>query len=91
MTFEDRFCDNVRYYRRRSGLSQDTVAVRASLHPHTVGKLEAGESIPLLDTLIRLAGALSTTPDNLLDGIVWRPGFVGDGPGRYRLDPGDEG
>lgn len=91
MTFTDRFCLNLRHHRRRSGMNRDALAIRASVSRHTIGKLEAGAGVPQLDTLIRLAGALSTTPGGLLDGIVWRPGYVGDGPGRYKLDePGGE-
>jgi len=85
MTFEARLSSNLLRRRNGIGLSQGRVAVRASLSSATVGKLEAGQGIPMLDTLIRLAGALSTTPSDLLDGIIWRPGFIGDGPGRYKL------
>ena len=39
-----------------------------------IGSIERARSEPRLGTLIRLIGALDTTPDEILDGIRWRPG-----------------
>jgi len=69
----DRFGDNLRRVRRREGLSQDELAVRASLHRTEIGKLENTERVPRIDTLIRLAGAMAVPPAELLDGIAWVP------------------
>lgn len=68
-----RFGDNLRRVRRREGLSQEQLAVRASLHRTEVGKLEGGERTCRIDTLLRLAGAMAARPEELLDGIVWVP------------------
>jgi transcriptional regulator with XRE-family HTH domain len=69
-----RFGENLRRFRRRKGLSQEQLAVRASLHRTEIGMLEAGERIPRIDTLIRLAGAMAIPPEELLVGIYWTAG-----------------
>jgi len=68
-----RFGENLRRVRRREGLSQEQLSVRASLHRTEVGKLEGGERACRIDTLLRLAGAMAARPEELLDGIVWVP------------------
>jgi len=69
-----RFGDNLRRVRRREGLSQEELAIRASLHRTEIGKLENTERVPRVDTLIQLAGAMAVPPGELLDGIDWVPG-----------------
>ncbi len=58
----ERFGDNLRRVRRREGLSQEELAVRASLHRTEIGKLENTERVPRIDTLIQLAGAMAIAP-----------------------------
>jgi transcriptional regulator with XRE-family HTH domain len=65
---------NLRRLRRREGLSQEQLAERASLHRTEIGRLEHGERLCRIDTLIRLAGALAVPPGELLEGIDWVPG-----------------
>lgn len=69
----ERFGANLRRVRRREGLSQEGLAVRASLHRTEIGRLEHGERASRIDTLIRLAGAMAVPPGELLDGIAWVP------------------
>ena len=70
----DRFGENLRRVRRRECLSQEQLAVRASLHRTEIGLLEHGERVCRIDTLIQLAGAMGVAPGDLLDGIDWIPG-----------------
>lgn len=67
----ERFGENLRRIRRREGLSQEQLAVRASLHRTAIGLLENGQRVCRTDTLIRLAGAMAIRPEELLDGIAW--------------------
>lgn len=60
--------------RRREGLSQEQLAERASLHRTEIGRLESGERVCRIDTLIRLADAMAVPPGELLEGIDWVPG-----------------
>jgi len=69
-----RFGDNLVRCRKRAGLSQEELGFRASLHRTQVGILERGARSPRIDTLVKLAGALDVSVDELLDGIAWRPG-----------------
>jgi transcriptional regulator with XRE-family HTH domain len=69
-----RFGENLRRFRRREGLSQEELAARASLHRTEIGKLESGERIPRIDTLVKLAGSMAIPPEDLLTGIYWTAG-----------------
>ena len=71
-----RFGENMRRCRKRAGISQEALAVLASVHRTEIGLLERGERTPRIDTLVKLAGSLSVPPDDLIDGIVWEPGVM---------------
>jgi transcriptional regulator with XRE-family HTH domain len=83
----ERFGDNLRRVRRREGLSQEELAVRASLHRTEIGKLENTERVPRIDTLIQLAGAMAVAPAELLDGIYWVPGPKPEGTFTFSRGP----
>lgn len=68
------FGSNLRYCRGRAKLSQEDLCFASGLHRTEVGLLERGARIPRIDTLVKLAGALSIPPEELLDGIDWQPG-----------------
>jgi transcriptional regulator with XRE-family HTH domain len=70
----DRFAENLRRCRRRSGLSQEKLGYRASLHGTEIGLLERGARIPQLDTILKVAGGLSVAPCELIEGMTWRLG-----------------
>jgi transcriptional regulator with XRE-family HTH domain len=72
--FATRFGRNLAYHRERSGLSQEELGVRASLHRTAVGQLERGERVARADTVVKLAGSLSIPPETLLEGLRWTPG-----------------
>lgn len=67
------FGGNLRRVRRREGLSQEQLAMRASVHRTEIGRLEHSERVCRIDTLIRLAGAMAVPPGELLEGIAWVP------------------
>jgi transcriptional regulator with XRE-family HTH domain len=48
----------IRQHRTRRGLSQESLAERANLHPVYLGKIERGEQWISLHALIRIAEAL---------------------------------
>lgn len=79
MTVAERFGKNLNRCRKRAGLSQEAVAIRASLHRTEIGLLERGERTPRIDTAIKLAGAVGVELGDLLTGIVWRPGTTRQG------------
>lgn len=83
MTVAQRFGENLRRCRRRAGLSQEDLGVRAGLHRTAIGLLEKGARTPRIDTLLKLSTALDISPAELIEGIVWEPGEAS--PGRFTL------
>jgi transcriptional regulator with XRE-family HTH domain len=78
-----RFGENLTIYRRRANLSQEELGFRASLHRTEIGQLEKGDRLPRIDTLVKLAGALSIPPGDLLKGMAWVAG--GTKVGRFKV------
>ena len=74
MTVAQRFGANLSRLRERSGITQEELAFRASLHRTEIGLLERGGRVPKIDTAAKLAGSLGVTLAVLLDGIEWHPG-----------------
>lgn len=69
-----RFGANLARQRKRAGLSQETLAVLASLHHTEVSALERGLRLARVDTVAKLAGSLEVDPGELFEGIAWRSG-----------------
>ncbi|MCW2989380.1 MAG: transcriptional regulator, family [Solirubrobacterales bacterium] len=69
-----RFGDNLIRVRREADVSQDELAVRASVHRTEISQLERGLRIARIDTLIKLAASLEVAPGELLVGLEWQPG-----------------
>ena len=70
----ERFGANLSRLREESGVTQEELAFRASLHRTEIGLLERGGRLPRIDTLAKLAGALEVEPAALFEGIVWTSG-----------------
>lgn len=81
------FARNLRALRAEAGMTPSHLGMRAALHRTQIRQLERGERAPRVDTLIKLAGALSVDPGGLLEGVRWIPGTVI--PGEYEV--GGEG
>jgi transcriptional regulator with XRE-family HTH domain len=69
-----RFGENLRRCRKRAGLSQEELSVRASVHRTEISHLERGMRIARVDTLVKLRGSLGASADELLEGMGWDPG-----------------
>jgi transcriptional regulator with XRE-family HTH domain len=74
-----KFGRNLFRCRRRAAMSQEELGSLASLHRTEIGMLEQGTRLARVDTLMKLAGALSISPLELLDGIHWTPASSADG------------
>lgn len=79
MSVAERFGANLVRCRERANLSQENLALLASLHRTEIGLLERGARIPRIDTLVKLAGSLRINPSDLLQGITWEPAERRDG------------
>jgi len=71
-----RFGKNLLAARKRAGLSQEGLALAASIHRTEIGLLERGERTPRIDTVLKLAGTLGVPVAELIAGIEWSPGHV---------------
>jgi transcriptional regulator with XRE-family HTH domain len=71
MDKRDRFAVNLRRAREVAGISQEELAERCEVHRTEISLLERGGREPRLGTMVKLATALSTTPEDLCAGIAW--------------------
>lgn len=67
MNLEKKFGQNVRYWRKKRGLSQEEFADRAQLHPTYVSGIETGYRNPTVKIIGRIAEALGIEPSALLE------------------------
>ena len=59
--------ENMKKYRQKLGISQDTLSKRANLAFHTIAKIEAGSTPnPTIDTVKKIADALGVSLDDLM-------------------------
>lgn len=62
--------DNVRYHRRRVGLTQQELATAAGVDRRYLGSIERGDGNPSISLLGRIAEVLGKHPSELLhDGV----------------------
>ncbi len=73
MTPQERFAANLRKARTKVGISQEELGYRCELHRTEISLLERAGREPRLATIVKLAGALDTTPSELCTGIAWLP------------------
>ncbi|HXS46459.1 MAG TPA: helix-turn-helix transcriptional regulator [Solirubrobacterales bacterium] len=69
-------------HRRLAYLSQEQLAYLLGLHRTEISQLERGLRVPRLDTILKLAAGVETSPCELIAGLRWRPGshaLVGGG------------
>jgi transcriptional regulator with XRE-family HTH domain len=70
---QERFAANLRRARTASGISQEELGNRCDLHRTEISLLERAGREPRLGTIVKLAGALDTTPGELCTGVTWLP------------------
>jgi transcriptional regulator with XRE-family HTH domain len=70
----ERFGGNLLRIRQARRLSQESLAERAGMSRTQISLFETGRRQPLLETLVRLAGALEVPLSTLTEGIVYKPG-----------------
>jgi transcriptional regulator with XRE-family HTH domain len=70
---QDRFALNLRKARTDAGISQEELGYMCDLHRTEVSLLERAGREPRMATIIKLAGALNTSPAQLCAGISWLP------------------
>ncbi|HEX4304977.1 MAG TPA: helix-turn-helix transcriptional regulator [Solirubrobacterales bacterium] len=83
MDASERFGENLLRIRQARKLSQENLAERAEIHRTQISLLEGGRRQPMLETVVRLAGALDVPVEALFEGILWEPSAAG--PGSFRV------
>lgn len=76
MSIAQRFGANLRRHRKAADLSQEKLAVMASLHHTEISQLERGLRLARVDTVAKLAGSLEIDPGELFAGIAWKSGTM---------------
>lgn len=71
MTPRERFAINLRRIRTEVGVSQEELGYLCDLHRTEVSLLERAGREPRLATIVKLAGALNTSPAQLCEGISY--------------------
>jgi transcriptional regulator with XRE-family HTH domain len=74
----ERFGGNLLRIRQARRLSQESLAERAGMSRTQISLFETGRRQPLLETLVRLAGALEVPLSTLTEGITYKPGLGGE-------------
>lgn len=77
MNVLQRFGHNLLRIRQARRLSQESLAEQAGIHRTQISLFETGQRQPLLETVIRLAGALEVPIPALLEGIAFAPRLGG--------------
>jgi transcriptional regulator with XRE-family HTH domain len=80
-----RFGRNLVRCREGTGISQEELSFRASIHRTEVSLLERGERMPRVDTALRITGSLGVPLDDLIAGLEWRPGYEIVVPGAWEV------
>ena len=71
MNPQERFAKNLRRRRVEVGISQEELGERTELHRTEISLLERAGREPRFATMLKLAGALGTTPNALCEGTGW--------------------
>jgi len=71
VTPQERFAHNLRRRRVAVGISQEELGERTELHRTEISLLERAGREPRFATLLKLAGALGATPNELCAGTGW--------------------
>jgi transcriptional regulator with XRE-family HTH domain len=71
--FAKEFGANLARLRRRAGVSQETLGFQSDVHRVAIGNMERGKQIPRADTAAKLCVGLGVSPDELFDGLSWKP------------------
>ena len=69
----ERFATNLRKARQKKGISQEELGYMCDLHRTEISLLERGGREPRMGTIVKLAGSLETTPNQLCEGVTWSP------------------
>lgn len=67
------FIENLKYYRKKKGLSQAQLAESCDVSNGTIGNIECGITKPSFDLILLISAALSIEPENLFHNSEYSP------------------
>jgi transcriptional regulator with XRE-family HTH domain len=73
-TLRERFGANLFWFRRKAGLTQQELAERIGMKRTVLSKLERGQQLPRLDTILKLVAGLEVKNCDLVAWMWWDPG-----------------
>lgn len=79
------FGHRLRTYRKKKGLTIETLAEQVGLSPNYLGDVERGKKLPSMGTFIRLVNVLDISADELLKDEVNRADYLVDAEISSRL------
>lgn len=59
----------IRYFRKKLGLSQEALALKADIHPAHLGKLERNEKSPTIETLDKIVNAIDISYEEFFSDV----------------------
>lgn len=80
--------NNLTRFMRDAGVSQDELAVMASVHRTEISMIQRQIRTPKISTAFRLAACLEVSLDELVNGVKWKPGRLA--LGSFQLTGQDE-
>ena len=65
MDFQKEFIQNLRYYRKERGVSQEVLAELCDCATSTIGCIEIGRQMPSFEMIVKISDALKIHPADL--------------------------
>ncbi len=66
LLYRKAFGDAIRVYRKKAGLTQESLAERADMHHNFIGAVERGNMECSLSSMVKIAGALGVRVRDLV-------------------------
>ena len=76
-SYQENFIQNLKFYRKRAGLSQAELAEKCNVSNGTIGNIECGTTKPSFDLIFILASALKVPTSELFKSAEVTEDFIG--------------
>lgn len=70
--------NRIREYRNQANMTQSELAEKAQINNNNLSRIERGEAVPTLETIMRIVQALGVTPNDILLESYDSPSFLLD-------------
>ena len=73
---EKSFAEKLKSLRKYKRITQEKLAEMVELDVRHIARLEAGEGLPTVTTLLKFCSAFDVTPNELITGIITEKGIL---------------